>query len=113
MSVLSLDRKLFEKLVNEEKKTLLLDFWAPWCTYCRRLEPAYNQAAAEAEAAGSEVIFAKVNIDDEPELADQFGIEIIPTLVLFQGGQAVAGVVKPPSKAAIEAFLAEIGRAHV
>ena len=107
MSVLSLDRKLFEKLVNEEKKTLLLDFWAPWCTYCRRLEPAYNQAAAEAEAAGSEVIFAKVNIDDEPQLADQFGIEIIPTLVLFQGGQAAAGVVNPPSKAAIEAFLAD------
>ncbi len=107
MSVLSLDRKQFEKLVNEEKRTVLLDFWAPWCTYCRRLEPAYNQAAAEAEARGSDVIFAKVNIDDEPTLADQFGIEVIPTLVLFQGGQAVAGVVNPPSKAAIEAFLAD------
>ena len=107
MSVLSLDRKQFEKLVVEEKRTVLLDFWAPWCTYCRRLEPAYDQAAAEAAAAESEVIFAEVNIDDEPELADQFGIEVIPTLVLFQDGQAAAGVVNPPSKAAIEAFLAD------
>ena len=107
MSVLNLNRDLFQKLVIEEKRTLLLDFWAPWCTYCRRLEPAYNQASAEAAAAESEVIFAKVNIDEEPELADQFGIEVIPTLVLFQDGQAAAGVVNPPSKAAIEAFLAD------
>ena len=107
MSVLNLNRDLFQKLVIEEKRTLLLDFWAPGCTYCRRLEPAYNQASAEAAAAESEVIFAKVNIDEEPELADQFGIEVIPTLVLFQDGQAAAGVVNPPSKAAIEAFLAD------
>ena len=107
MSVLSLNRELLEKLVVDEKKTLVLDFWAPWCTYCRRLEPAYEAAAAEAEAAGKEIVFAKFNIDEDEALADEFGIEIIPTLVLFEGGEAVAEVVNPPSKAAVEAFLAD------
>ena len=107
MSVLSIDKNKFDKLVVEEKRTVLLDFWAPWCTYCRRLEPAYEAAAAEAEAAGRDIIFAKINIDEEPELADMFAIEVIPTLVLCQDGQATAGVVNPPSKAAIEAFLAD------
>ena len=107
MSVLNLNRELFEKLVVEEKKTVVLDFWAPWCTYCRRLEPAYEAAAADAEKAGSEIIFAKLNIDEEPELADEFRIEVIPTLVLLKDGQAIAGVVNPPSKAVIESFLAD------
>ena len=108
MSVMNLNRELFEKLVVEEKKTVVLDFWAPWCTYCRRLEPAYEAAAADAEKAGSEIIFAKLNIDEEPELARQQQVEVIPTLVLYQEGFELGSIVAPESKARIDEFLREV-----
>ena len=104
MAAENINRGTFEQLLMGDKP-VLVDYWAPWCTYCRRLEPAYEQAAAEAAAAESEVIFAKVNIDDEPLLAHQQQIEVIPTLVLYQGGKAIDSMVAPESKAAIDAFL--------
>lgn len=102
MSVLSLDRKLFEKLVNEEKKTVLLDFWAPWCVYCRRIAPALDKIAEQFEG---EVVVAKVNVDEQPEIAEEEGIEVLPTLVLYRDGSAIESVVAPQSKAAIEEFI--------
>ena len=101
MSVLNLNRELFEKLVVEEKKTVVLDFWAPWCGYCRRIAPAYEKIAESRD----DIIFAKVNIDEEPLLANEAGIEVIPTLVLYKDGKAADFVIAPNSKLAIEAFL--------
>lgn len=90
--------------VLAQGKTLLVDYWAPWCGYCRRIGPAYEKIAQQY---GETVLAVKINIDEEPELARQERIEVIPTLVLYQNGRATASVVAPESKAAIEGFLEE------
>lgn len=92
----------FDRLLAGEK-AVVVDYWAPWCSYCRRIAPAYEALAGERD----DVVFAKVNIDQEPELAQAQGIQVIPTLVLYQGGKAVGSVVAPESKAAICRFLQE------
>ena len=92
----------------EESKSgsmpVLVDFWAPWCTYCRRISPAYDMIAAEYEG---RLIAAKVNIDEEAELARMEEIEVIPTLVIYQNGQALGSIVAPQSKAEIDRFIKE------
>lgn len=93
----------FEELIHGEKP-VLVDFWAPWCGYCRRIGPAYDLIAQQY---GGEVNVVKVNIDEEPKLAEEWKIEVIPTLVLYRGGQALASVTAPRSKADIERFIKE------
>ena len=83
-------------------KTVLVDYWAPWCSYCRRIGPAYDRIA---QAFGEELEIVKINIDEEPDLAKREHIEVIPTLVIYQGGQAMDSVVAPESKAMIEQFI--------
>ena len=85
-------------------KIILVDYWAPWCTYCRRIGPAYEKIAEEY---GERLVISKINIDEEGALAQQERIEVIPTLVLYKGGQAVASIVAPESKAVIENFIEE------
>lgn len=88
----------------EAGKTILVDYWAPWCTYCRRIGPAYEKIAEEY---GESLVISKINIDEEGALAQQEHIEVIPTLVLYKNGQASASIVAPESKAAIESFIEE------
>lgn len=88
----------------EQGKTILVDYWAPWCGYCRRIGPAYDKIAEEY---GDRLVVAKVNIDEEPQLAEDQGVEVIPTLILYNNGKAVNRVVAPKSKAAIDQFLQE------
>lgn len=101
MAAMNLNRVQFQNLVNEGK-LLLVDYWAPWCSYCRRIGPAYEKVAQQY---GEALAVAKVNIDDEPQLAQQEMIEVIPTLVLYKNGKAIDSIVAPESKAAIDAFL--------
>lgn len=103
MAAINYNTKEFQKALAEGK-TILVDYWAPWCTYCRRIGPAYEKIA---EQYGETITVAKVNIDEEPLLAQQERIEVIPTLVLYKGGRAIGSVVAPESKAAIEAFIEE------
>ena len=100
MATVNLNQNQFENLLSEGK-TVLVDFWAPWCGYCRRIAPAYEKLAEERE----DIVFAKVNIDEEPLLANSANIEVIPTLVLYKDGKAVDFVIAPNSKLAIEKFI--------
>jgi len=102
--MIEMNQKLFDKYVQEGQELVLVDFWAPWCVYCRRIAPAYEKIA---EQYGNRLAVAKVNIDEEPLLANQEQIEVIPTLVLYRGGKALGSIVAPESKAAIEEFIQE------
>ena len=104
MSATNLNAEAFRAALSQADKPALGDFWAPWCTYCRRIGPAYDKIAQQY---GDSLIVGKVNIDDEPALSQQEQIEVIPTLVLYQNGQAVASIVAPESKAMIDQFLEE------
>ena len=100
----NMNAETFRDALARSEKPVLVDFWAPWCTYCRRIGPAYDKIAQQY---GDSLIVGKVNIDDEPALSQQEQIEVIPTLVLYQNGQAVASIVAPESKAMIDQFLEE------
>jgi len=103
MAAMNMNSEQFRNMMNEGK-AMLVDYWAPWCVYCRRIAPAYEKIAQQY---GDRIVVAKINIDEEPAIAHQEKIEVIPTLVLYEGGQALASIVAPESKAKIEEFINE------
>ena len=103
MAATHLNKEMFVQMIQEEKP-VLVDFWAPWCGYCRRIDPAYEGIAQEWQA---QVVVAKVNIDEEPQLAEAEHIEVVPTLVLYHKGKAISSIVAPESRSRITRFLQE------
>lgn len=103
MAAMNMNNEQFRNMMNEGK-AMLVDYWAPWCVYCRRIGPAYEKIAQQY---GDRLVIAKINIDEEPMIANSERIEVIPTLVLYEGGQAIASIVAPESKAKIEEFINE------
>ena len=103
--VRDLNEKDFETAVAE-KKVSLIDFWAPWCGPCRMTGPQVEAAAEELDGKAS---FFKVNVDDNPGLARQFGVMSIPTLIVLQDGEEDARMVgarnREDIKAAVEEWL--------
>ena len=86
MSVIHIHSDNFEQEVIQSEKSVLLDFWAPWCGPCRMLGPIIDEIAEERE----DIKVCKVNVDEEPELASRYGIMTIPTLMVFSGGEVTA-----------------------
>ncbi|MGN0308288.1 MAG: thioredoxin [Lachnospiraceae bacterium] len=104
MAAKALTTEEFNQIVLQDKRLTVVDYWAPWCVYCRRIEPAYEKIGSEY---GEKLVVAKVNIDEEPSLAEKYQIEVIPTLMVFKDGEPVGHIIAPDSKAKIESFINE------
>lgn len=100
--MLNMDRDSFKKETSNGTRITMVEFWAPWCVYCRRIVPAMKKI----EDQYNEVIgIGQVNIDEEPDLAEKENIEVVPTFIIYKGGKAVDSITAPDSKAKIEEFI--------
>lgn len=86
MSAKNLKKHNFEEIVMNTDKPVLIDFWAAWCGPCRMQSPVIEELADELK---DEAVVAKLNVDENPELARQFSVMSIPTLVLIKNGKVV------------------------
>ena len=102
--MIEMNQELFHSAIQQPGKPVLVEFWAPWCVYCRRIGPAMKKIS---EQYAGILTVGQVNIDDVPALAEAERIEVIPTLVLYRDGQALGSIVAPESKARIEEFIRE------
>ncbi len=96
-SVMKADKANFNEVINSNKP-VLLDFWAEWCGPCRALGPTLEEIANEM---GEQVAIYKVNVDENPDLANQFNIKGVPTMIFFKNGQPVNTLVGNQPKSEI------------
>ena len=101
MSAINVNKNDFNQEILNSDKPVLLDFWASWCGPCRMVSPIVDEIAAER----SDIKVGKINVDEQPELAAQFGVMSIPTLVVMKSGRIVNQAVGARPKAQILAML--------
>ena len=97
MSAININKNNFQNEIMDSEKTVLLDFWTPWCAPCRMVVPIIEEIAGERP----DIRVGKINVDEQPELASEFGIMSIPTLVVMKNGKIVQQVSGARPKEAI------------
>ena len=102
MAAKNMNTEQFHRAMNENRLPVLVEYWAPWCVYCRRIGPALDALEQKYQ---DNLIIAKINIDEEPVLAAQERIRVVPTLALYQDGAALGSIKAPGSRAEIEEFI--------
>ena len=101
MSAVNINKTNFQEEVTRSDKPVLLDFWAPWCAPCRMVVPIIEEIADERP----DIKVGKINVDEQPDLASQFHVMSIPTLVVMKNGKIVNQVMGARPKAAILAMI--------
>ena len=101
MSAIRINNQNFKNEILHSDKPVLLDFWAPWCGPCRMVLPIVEEIAEERK----DIKVGKINVDEQPELAAQFGVMSIPTLVVIKDGKIVKQAMGARPKSAIHAML--------
>ena len=102
MATVKIDKNNFQSDVLQASEPVVVDFWAEWCGPCKMIAPALEEIATELDG---KVKVAKLNIDENPELAAQFGVRSIPTLMLFKGGEVADIKVGAAPKTALSAWI--------
>ena len=97
MSTININKNNFQNEIMDSEKTVLLDFWAPWCAPCRMVVPIIEEIAGERP----DIKVGKINVDEQPELASKFGIMSIPTFVVMKNGKIVQQISGARPKSAI------------
>lgn len=101
-NIVQLSEATFDKTISESIKPVLVDFWAPWCGPCKMVAPILEEIAQEYS---DKIIIAKLNIEENSNVAPKFGIRGIPTLLIFKNGKVVATQVGALSKAQLKNFI--------
>ena len=102
MSTVKADKNTFQAEVLDASEPVVVDFWAEWCGPCKMIGPSLEEISNEM---AGKVKIAKVNIDENPEIAAQYGIRSIPTLMIFKGGQVADMKVGASPKTALSAWI--------
>ncbi len=102
MATVTVDNNSFDEGVLKAAEPVIVDFWAEWCGPCKMIAPALEEISAEM---GGKVKIAKVNIDENPEIAAQYGVRSVPTLIVFKDGEVADMKVGAVPKSALSSWI--------